>query len=99
MRRAARRDANHGEIVEALRKVGCTVLDLGSVGKGCPDLLVGWAGVLTLIEVKDGSKPPCERELTPDQVKFHREWKETRLAVALTPEEAIFAARACTEIP
>lgn len=96
MRRAARRDDNHPEIVAALRKAGCLVLDLGAVGNGCPDLLVHCAGVLTLIEVKDGTKPPCERQLTPDQKLFHTVWAEARLAVATTPEEAIYAARALT---
>jgi hypothetical protein len=40
-RRAAKVDANHSAIVEALRKVGCKVLSLAANGKGCPDLLVG----------------------------------------------------------
>lgn len=97
MRRAARRDKNHQEIVAALRKAGCTVLDLGAVGCGCPDLLVGWAGVLTLLEVKDGAKPPSARKLTDDQRIFHAVWAECRIAIVTTPEEAIAAARACTE--
>lgn len=93
MRIAARRDANHAAIVKALRKVGCTVLDLGAVGNGCPDLLVGFAGILTLLEVKDGSKPPSARRLTDDQKLFHVVWAETRIAVVTTPEEAIRAVR------
>jgi hypothetical protein len=40
VRRAAKVDANHGEIVKALRSAGCGVLDLSAVGNGCPDLLV-----------------------------------------------------------
>lgn len=40
MRLRARVDGNHAEIVQALRKVGCRVLDLSKVGAGCPDLLV-----------------------------------------------------------
>jgi hypothetical protein len=42
MRLRARTDANHAGIVQALRKVGCGVLDLSRVGKGCPDLLVSF---------------------------------------------------------
>jgi hypothetical protein len=97
VRTAARRDANHAAIVKALRKVGCTVLDLGGVGNGCPDLLVGFAGVLTMLEVKDSAKPPSARQLTDDQKLFHAVWAETRLAVVTTPEEAIRAVRIGTD--
>lgn len=74
MRRAAKVDANQAEIVLALRDAGCWVLDLSAVGQGCPDLLVHgpvhpWH--LVLLEIKDGSKPPSARKLTPDQIKFH----------------------------
>ena len=54
MRRAARVDDNHAKIVASLRLVGCTVLDLSAVGQGCPDIMVGLAGVNYLIEIKDG---------------------------------------------
>lgn len=59
MRRAAKVDSNHGEIVQALRKVGCRVLDLSRVGQGCPDLLVSVANGkygrdLVLMEIKAG---------------------------------------------
>ena len=70
-------DANQGDIVAALRKVGCEVLSLAAVGKGCPDLLVFYGGVsyrahdshLFLLEVKS-----AKGKLTPDQVEFHRDW-------------------------
>lgn len=64
-----KRDANQAEIVEALRKAGASVHDLADVGKGFPDLLVGYAGREWLMEVKapDG-------ELTPDQVDFIQTW-------------------------
>lgn len=38
--RAKRVDQNHGQIVNFLRDIGCEVLDLSAVGRGCPDLLV-----------------------------------------------------------
>ena len=70
-------DANQGDIVAALRKVGCEVLSLAAVGKGCPDLLVYYGGTcyashnshLFLLEVKS-----AKGKLTPDQVEFHRDW-------------------------
>jgi hypothetical protein len=74
MRRAARVDDNHAEIVEALRRAGASVQSLAPVGKGCPDLLVGHRGKNTLLEVKDGSKPPSKRKLTPDEHIWHAHW-------------------------
>jgi hypothetical protein len=61
----AKVDANHTDIVTALRSVGAGVQSLAMVGDGCPDLLVAFRGVWYLLEVKDGSKPPSHRKLTP----------------------------------
>lgn len=74
MRRAAKIDANHTEIVSAFRKFGCSVLSLHTVGGGCPDLAVGKCRKTVLVEVKDGNKPPSARSLTKDERKFHDEW-------------------------
>ena len=91
MRRAARTDANHAEIVQILKQAGCTVLDLSAVGKGCPDLAVGRRGVTYWIEVKDGSKPPSARALTPDQTQWHDWWKGGSVRVVCTAAEAMEA--------
>ena len=74
MRRAARTDANHEEIVKALRAVGASVQSLAAVGHGVPDLLVGYLGKTILMEVKDGTKSPSKRQLTEDQVKWIDAW-------------------------
>ena len=81
MRRAARVDQNQGEIVAALRAAGCSVVSLAAVGKGVPDLLVGLRGTNRLLEVKDGSKPPSARRLTPDQRDWHMTWAGQVLTV------------------
>lgn len=73
-RRAARTDDNQAEIVEALRKVGCSVQSLAMVGKGVPDLLVGLRGRNWLFEIKDGNKPPSQRRLTGDEATWHLRW-------------------------
>jgi hypothetical protein len=86
--RAAKVDENQKEIVKALRHMGCSIQHLHSVGKGCPDLLVGYKGFNILIEVKDGSKPPSSQKLTPDQVIWHRDWRGA-VEVANSPEQAI----------
>lgn len=74
MRTAARADANQGEITGALRAVGASVQPLHSIGKGCPDLLVGWQGRNLLLELKDGAKVPSRRKLTEDEDAWHRAW-------------------------
>ncbi len=58
-----RTDANHAAIVQALRQVGCVVLDVHAL-PGCLDLLVAYRGALSLLEVKDGAKPAHARRLT-----------------------------------
>ena len=90
MRRAAKIDANHSEIVAALRAVGCTVQSLASAGKGVPDLLVGTGGENVLMEVKDGSLIPSARKLTPDQIAWHGSWRG-RVFVVNTIAEALAA--------
>lgn len=72
--RAARIDANQPKIVAVLRKAGVTVQPLHTVGGGVPDLLCALLGLVFLIEVKDGAKPPSAQKLTPDQVEWHKNW-------------------------
>lgn len=79
--RKAKIDANHTQVVKALRAAGATVQSLAAVGKGVPDLLVGFRGQTLLMEVKDGNKPPSARQLTKDQLTWHGEWCGGPLAV------------------
>ena len=79
--RAAKIDANHEQVVSALRAAGASVQSLAGVGKGVPDLLVGFQGKTLLMEVKDGRKTPSERRLTEDQIKWHGAWRGGPLAV------------------
>ena len=89
MRRAAKVDANQPAIVSALRRAGASVQSLAAIGDGCPDLLVGYAGITALVEVKDGSKPPSARALTPDQQQWHQTWQGGTLAVVPDVEAAL----------
>lgn len=75
MRFRAKVDANHGEIVKALRQAGCSVQSLAQLGKGVPDLLVARNGFMWLMEVKDGDKPPSGRKLTEDELSWGSRWK------------------------
>lgn len=73
--RAGRIDANQPEIVAAFRRLGCTVAITSNVRDGFPDIVVGFRGINLLVEIKDGSKIPSARKLTPDEQKFHDNWK------------------------
>lgn len=68
-------DDNHTEIVKGLRAIGATVRSTASVGFGFPDLAVGWHGKTWLLEIKNGSKSPSRRTLTPDEQTFHSTWR------------------------
>lgn len=83
-------DRNQPEIVKALRDYGATVECLHAVGKGCPDLLVGYRGINILIEVKDGEKVLSARKLTLDQEHWHNRWKGQKV-VAKNVDEALSA--------
>ena len=87
MRRAPRLDGNHAEIVEALHRAGIQVRSMAEVGKGFPDLLVAFRGVLCLLEVKDGRLPPSERQPTKAELGFISTWPRTY--VVTSAEEAV----------
>jgi hypothetical protein len=70
MRPRGRRDKNQGEVVAALRAAGASVIDLAGVGRGCPDLAIGYNGVTLFLEVKS----PGGR-LTPDQEAWFSQWR------------------------
>lgn len=86
MRKRGKVDDNQKAIVAAFRKAGATVQHLSDVGGGCPDIVIGYMGVNVLVEIKDGNKPPSARKLTPDQVKFHDEWRGVVAVVKNTDE-------------
>jgi len=69
MKQRARVDKNHPELVACLRKLGCSVLSLAAVGKGCPDLLISYQKQCYLVEVKDTGGT-----LRESQKEFMRTW-------------------------
>lgn len=90
MRRAARVDRNQAEIIDALRAIGASVEPLHFAGRGMPDLLVGLGGVNYLLEVKDGERPPSERELTPAELEWHGAWRG-RVVIVASVNDALAA--------
>lgn len=73
--RRRRVDHNQKEVTSALRRIGASVAILSMVGKGVPDLLVGYHGKNYLIELKDGEKVASKKKLTDDEKDFHAIWK------------------------
>jgi hypothetical protein len=63
-------DNNQLEIVKAFRSMGATVLNLSAVGKGCPDLLIGYKNISVLVEVKSKTG-----KFTEPQLKFMEQWQ------------------------
>jgi hypothetical protein len=89
-RTAAKVDRNQAEIVKAFRQIGASVQILSAVGKGCPDVLVGFRGKNVLVEIKDGELPPSGRVLTADQRDWHASWAG-QVCVCKSIEEAVEA--------
>ena len=89
MRRAAKIDANHRDIVTVLRAYGASVQTLAAVGQGVPDLLVGYQGRNYLVEVKDGNKSPSRRRLTDDQEAWRETWRGELPYVVRDREDAM----------
>lgn len=100
MRRAARVDQNHAEIVEGLRSAGAAVTSLAPIGSGIPDLLVSYRGRWHLVEVKRprGPRGGGGGELTADQ----REWiahQRAPIHVVRSLSEALDAIRCACNGP
>lgn len=82
MRRRAKVDSTHTELVAYFRKQGASVADIHTV-PGLPDLVVGYAGSDCLVEVK-GPKTPVKAH----QAQFQDTWRGRRPWVIRTVEEA-----------
>lgn len=67
-------DRNHKEIIDKCRTLGLSVFSTHTIGKGFPDIVVGYKKKNYLIEIKDGEKSPSQRKLTKDEVIFFENW-------------------------
>lgn len=83
--RAANVDTSQKPIVDALRKIGASVHVASTVGKGFPDLVVGFRGKTFLLECKTDKD-----KLNALQRDWHAKWAG-HVAVVRTPEEAQLA--------
>ena len=105
-------DANQKAIADALRRAGCSVQLLHTVGAGCPDLLVGRHGETFLLEVK---MPDARGEYRADyagkaktgshaltaarQAEWAKAWRGAPPIMVRTPEEALQALGLTKEKP
>lgn len=78
-------DQNQPEIIEALLKAGCSILDASPMGGGFPDLIAGKNGRNYLIEIKN---PKTKGKLNEKQRQFFEIW-QGQAAVAYTIEDAL----------
>lgn len=83
--RAKRTDKNQKEIVKTLRDLGCSVFDTSSVGKGYPDINVGYKGQTYLVEIKSSNKAT----FTEQQIEFQKNWQGSPIIRINSSDEAI----------
>jgi hypothetical protein len=85
VRRAAKVDGNHADVVKALREAHVAVRSIAPMGKGYPDLMCSVHRYMCLVEVKQ----PGE-QLNAAQVKFRDGWPGD-IHVVTSPEQAVQA--------
>ena len=76
-------DKNQKKIIENLRAMGMTVIDLHEVGHGCPDIVVGFYGINFLFEIKSRTG-----RLTDNQVSLFAAWRG-QVAIIRTTSDAV----------
>jgi hypothetical protein len=87
------RDANHKEISDGLVKAGRSVLDLSPLGGDAPDLLVGYQGVDSLLEIKcrETGHHSTTNPVRDSQLKWHAAWRGKPVQVVWTLDDALRA--------
>jgi len=70
MRRSAKKDDNHNEIVKNLKPYGFSIMDTYQLGDDCPDFICALHGETAVVEVKSKTG-----KLTKGQVDFMLLWR------------------------
>jgi hypothetical protein len=69
-------DKNHKEILDQCRQIPqLSAFSTHTMGKGFPDIVIGYKGLNYLFEIKDGEKPQSARRLTQAESEFFCHWK------------------------
>ena len=87
MKYGPKKDANHNEIFEELRK-HCPVYDMSAAGMGVPDGVAWIAGAWHLFDVKNPKTSYGKRGLNKVQKKWLTQWKGGPIYLIYTVEEA-----------
>lgn len=93
LRRAAKRDANHGVIVDRFRALGCSVFETDRVGEGFPDLVVGTLGLNFLVECKNPETRYGRAGLNGNQTAFNSAWRGDKVWLVCSEDEATAVVR------
>jgi endogenous inhibitor of DNA gyrase (YacG/DUF329 family) len=96
MRGRAKKDANHAEIVTALQKAGASILDTSAIGRGMPDLVVGYQGACVLMEIKNPKNSYGKSGLSRLQMEWSSSWRGGPVHVVRSVEDALEAIGAVT---
>jgi hypothetical protein len=88
VRRAAKRDANHNDVADRFRALGCSVFETDRVGEGFPDLIVGCLGVNFLVEVKNPETRYGRAGLNGGQTRFNDAWRGDKVWLVCSEDEA-----------
>ena len=64
-------DENQSQIFHTFTALGASVCNLSTVGRGCPDALIGYRGKTVLVEIKSSIKAA----FTEPQIKFMQKWR------------------------
>lgn len=72
-------DRNHGRIVQSLRLMGASVFSLAALGKGVPDICIGFQGNTMLAEIKTKTG-----KLNALQHNWHDSWRGQQVVVLRT---------------
>lgn len=83
--RAARVDKSQKEIVDLLRRLGCSVEPIRSLKEGLPDLLVGFRGFNYLVECKT----PKTGYLSDGQKEWAKEWRGSKPYVLRNTDDVL----------
>lgn len=86
---ACKVDANHKEIVDAMKAVGASIIDTSRLGKGMPDVIVGFRGQTILMEIKNPKTQYGRKGLNANQRKWAEEWSGGPLSIVDSVDAAL----------
>lgn len=86
-------DLNQSTIVDALRSVGATWISTSGDPNIGFDGIILWRSRVLIAEIKDESKPPSKRRLTPTELKRQQQCEAAGVPylILLNPEQALRA--------